>query len=228
MAADASLVGSGSSSTGTFTTAAGAVTAGDTLVFCFGYDPTATISSVSCSTGETLTQIANRTDGSGGRLAVYIKENSSGGGSVTATANFSVNAFPSGSLVKCTGVNSAGYDSASLAVGTDASSPYTVTSNTFANAGNVVIACCSQSLGASGAWASSNFTLLGSEPDAASFWLHAIGKLVVASTSAVTPSFTRTGSGTETAPLVVFGVSDSAIGGGGSPSAKSFLLLGVG
>lgn len=213
MAADAALVGSGQSTSNTFTTAAGSVTSGNTLVFAFAYDPGVSISSVSCSTGETLTQIANRTNGTG-RLAVYIKENSSGGASVTATANFSGSAAASGSLIKCTGVNAAGYDSASLASGTDSASPYTVTSNAFANAGNVVIGVIEQNSGSSGAYASSNFTMLGSQSDVATYWTHGIAKLVVSSTSAVTPSFTRSGSSSGTSALVVFGISDSAIGGG--------------
>lgn len=216
MAVDASLVGSGHSTTASFTTSAGAVSAGDTLIFCFAYDPGTTISSVSLtgSGSDTLTQIANLTAGTG-RLAVYRKENATGGASVTATANFSGSPFPSGSLIKCTGAATASYDSASLATGTDGTSPYTITSGTFAQADNVVIACIEQNSGTSGAYASSNFTVLGSETDISNYWLHCIAKLVVSATTAVTPSFTRTNGTNTTSSLAVFGIKAAAGGGGG-------------
>ena len=216
MPVDASIVGTTGTNTGaSVTTGAGAVTAGDTLVFCFCYDPSRTISSatLSGSGSDTLTQIANLTTGNG-RLAVYVKENATGGASVTATATLSGAAFPTATLIKCTGAATASYDSASLVTGTDSATPYTITSGTFAQANNVVIACIAQNTGPTGNYASSNFTIIGGTGDVDNFWTHSIAKLVVSATTAVTPSFTRTNSTNSASNMVVFGVKEAAAGGG--------------
>ncbi len=216
MAVDASIVGTTATNAGAaVTTGAGAVSAGDTLIFCFAYDPGRTIVSATLtgSGSDTLTQIANLTAGTG-RLAVYRKENATGGASVTATATLSGAAFPSATLIKCTGAAAASYDAASLATGTDSATPFTLASNTFAQANNVVIACVAQNSGPTGNYASSNFTILGSTGDTDNFWTHAIAKLVVSATTAVTPSFTRTNSTNTATSLAVFGVKEAAAGGG--------------
>lgn len=228
MAADASLVGFNKSATNTVTTAAGAVSAGDTLVLIVAFDPATTVSSVSITGSGSDTFGAAKVSATGlGKIAAYVCENATGGASVTATANFSAAAFPTAHLIKCTGVATSSYDSASLGSALDATSPYTVTSGTFAQANNVVIAALETNWGTTGAYASSNFTLLSSEPDVANFWTSAVGKLVVTATTAVTPSFTRTNDAGGNSRVIVFGIKES-VGGGGAANQRALLILGVG
>lgn len=222
MAADASLVGFAHSTSNTVTTSSGSVSAGDTLVLIVSFDPGVTISSVSISGSGSDTFGTVKSSGTGlGKLAAYVCENVTGGATVSATVNFSGTAYPSAHLIKCTGVASSSYDSGSLAAGNDGSSPYTVTSGAFAQANNIVIAACETNYGTSGAYASSNFTILSSESDVTNYWTSGVAKLYVTSTSAVTPSFTRSGDVSGNSRVLVLGIKEFTGGGGSSIAAIS-------
>lgn len=214
MAADASLVGFGKTATNTVTTAAGAVSAGDTLVLIVSFDPGVTVSSTSTSgTGSDAFGAAKVSATGLGKIAAYVIENATGGGSVTATVNFSGSAFPSAHLLKCTGVATSSYDATSLGSASDATSPYTVTSGTFAQANNIVIAAVESNWGTNGAYNSSNFTIVSSESDVTNQWTSGVGKFYHTATTAVTPSFTRTNDVGGASRVIVLGFKEAAVGG---------------
>jgi len=204
--ADAALVGKGTSTSNTVTTASGTTATGDTLIVSVTFDETTTISSVADSKGNSYTLVASVQEGAdgGSKVSMYRCEKAIGGTLHTATVNFSGTAFPVAYLVRLTDVAGSSYDAGSLASGQDTSSPFTVTSGTFAQADTVVISSISNghTSGTNGLFASSNFTVLGNESDFANFWVGAVGKLVVSATTAVTPSWTRTGSGNRAALIV--------------------------
>lgn len=222
MAIDATLVGArGTSSGSSVSTTAGSTTTGDTLVAVVSYDPGTTISSISDTAGNTYTLVVNETTGFA-KLAMYRCENCTGHASNVLTVNFSGTAFPVAHLVKITDAATSSYDGPSLANTAAAANPITVTSGTFAQADTCVIACAEMNRsGSTGAYSSSNFTVLSAEDDAASFWTSVVGKLVVASTSAVTPSFSKASeSGSGTKGIIVVGFKQAAAGGG--PTMKIY------
>lgn len=213
MAADAVLVGArGVSAGSSVSTTAGSVSAGDTIIVVTSFDSTRTISSIplSGSGADTLTLLGSVITGTG-KLAVYLKQNATGGASVSVTANFSGTAAPVIHMLKATGVAAASLDASSTVQNaTDTTTPWTITSNAFAQANNIVIACIEQNTGtASGAYASSNFTVVSSEPDLNTYWTSAVGKLYVTSTSAVTPSWTHTNSTNAAAGQIVFALKEA-------------------
>jgi hypothetical protein len=217
MAIDASLVGArGTTTNFTVSTTAGSVTTGESLVAVVSYDPSTTISSIFDTAGNTYSLAANNTGGLG-KLALYYGENVTGHASNVLTVNFSNSAFAVAHLIKLTGASAAPYDGASLASGAGTANPATLTSGTFAQADTCVIACAEMNnTSLTGAYSSSNFTVLSSEPDAGQYWTSVVGKLVVASTSAVTPSFSKVSepNGTGNKGMIVVGFKQAAAGGG--------------
>lgn len=196
MAIDASLVGARATAVGTtITTTAGATSTGDTLVAVVSYDPGKTISSIADTAGNTYTLAAEVVNSE--KLALYYCQNAAGNASNVLTVTMSgTDSFGVAHLIKITGAATASYDSGSLtANNSDTTSPFTITSGTLAQADSVVIAACAANRDApAGSYASSNFTVLSEEPDVPSWWTSCVSKLVVASTSAVTPSHTRVNS----------------------------------
>lgn len=216
--ADAVLVNRGVSTGSTCSTAAGSVSAGDTIIGVVSFDSavTITVNTLSGSGANNFgAATAAVTTASEGKISLFVVQNATGGASVTWSLTFSGTAFPVCHLIKLTGVDAASLDAASLVTSTtDNASPWTVTSNAFAQANNVVIAGIVQGCGSDGTWASSNFTVVSGE-GSLTYWPSAVGKLVVSSTSAVTPSWTHTGSTSCVAPQFVIGFKEAA-GGGGS------------
>jgi hypothetical protein len=194
MAVNAASVGRGESLTNTVTTAAGACTTGDTLAAFISFDPTTTISgSVADLAGNTYSLKDTLTTSSNAKLAVYVKENATGHAANTLTVNFSGNAFAVVHLIKITGVGASSYDAGAEAKTVDTTDPGTVTSGTLAQANEVVVAIYDwNGNGGTGAYTSSNFTLISQQDLANTYWSSCVGKLVVSSTAAVTPSFSKT------------------------------------
>jgi hypothetical protein len=208
MAIDANLVGEGTSLGSSVTTPAGTTTtSGNTFVVVASFDPGETISSISDSKGNTYT-LAASLQGSG-RLAMYYCANGVGGSSHTATVNFSGTAFGTVHLIEVSGATSSPYDAGSLATGTDNTSPFTITSGSFAQPAGLALTAFENNQGSSGSYASSNTTIVSQEPDVNTYWTSAVSKLALSSTSAVTPSFTRT-NGSGTSALIVVGFKQRA------------------
>lgn len=223
MAIDAVLVGTGTTSTASVVTAGGTTTTGSTFVVGFSFDPGATVSSVTDSKSNTYTQIGSvQTTSGGSKCALYRCENGTGGASHTATVNFSANAFSVAWLVEVTGAAAASFDVTAQI--DDTSSPFTVTTPTLNQAAECVICLASNDDGSSAVYTSSNTTILGQNNNTASFWTSAISKLVVASTSAVTPSWTLS-AGTNLALIVA--TFKEAGAGSIVPSVGSVLTSGL-
>lgn len=231
MAADLLLVGTRGTSVGSaanVSTGPGAVTAADALVLGVSHDPGVTVSSVVISgSGSDSFGAAKAALQGQGKLAVYVLNNATGGASVSVTVNFSGAGFATAHLLKGTGVAVSAYDAASLASSAaDAATPWTLASGTPAQANNIWAAFLEQNGGSSGAYASSNFTLLSSEPDVSSFWTSGAFKLYSTSGASVTPSCTRTGSSNVASAMVVLALKET--GGAPAVTARPLLLRGVG
>lgn len=193
MAIAAALVGArGTSAGSSVTTTAGSTTggSGNHGVLCLSWDATRTVTTpVTDSKGNTFTAIGTaQADGNGGLLQFWVSYNWTGGATHSITVNFSGAAFPVAHLIEVTGGSSSPQDQANQT--TDASSPYTITTGTLAQAAECVLSACGANTGSDGAYSSSTDTVLSQEPSVASFWTSGVGYVITASTSAVTPSWT--------------------------------------
>jgi hypothetical protein len=191
MAIAATLVGArGTGGGNTATTTAGTTSgSGSTFVVCASWDQTASAPTVSDSKGNTYTaQGTPQSDVLGAYIQIWVCQNGTGGASHTATFSTTGASYPTVHLIEVTGAEAASLDK--IAQGSDSSPPFTVTSPTLSQADEVVVCICADNT-TSGAYASSNFTIISSETDIANYWTSAVGVLVVAATTAVTPSFTR-------------------------------------
>jgi hypothetical protein len=193
MAIQAALVGTKGSGSGTLTTGAGTTTTGSTFVIGLSFDATASVNVLSDSKGNTYTQIGTTLSFEGHKKALYRCENGTGGASHTAQCTFTASSFGTIYLVEVTGAAAASFDQ--TAQGTDAASPYTVTTPTLSQANEAIITLVGNSGGNNPMnYASSNTTVLAQEGDGGSFWTSAISKTIVAATTAFTPSWTHGGS----------------------------------
>jgi hypothetical protein len=191
--ADAVLIGTrGTSATNTVSTVAGASTGGATSTFVIvcSFDPSTTNNTPTDTFGNTYSIVGTvMTAGGGSKLVRYRCVGGTGGAGHAATMTFSASAFSTLHLIELTGLIASPVDVA--VQGTDATSPYTISSGALAQADEVLIAALEQNVGGAGAYSSSNFTVLSNEPDTGSFWTSGVAKLVVSASSSVTPSFTR-------------------------------------
>ena len=197
MACEAVLVGArGTSSGSSVSTTAGTTAAsGSSFALFVSWDGGQTISgTITDSKSNTYTAVGSPQGdwtSTWGQHQWFYCEDGVGGTSHSVTVNFSGSAFPTIHLLEITSDNGAPiYDSAAYATTRDGASPYTVTSGTLTEATSVVLAGCGANRGADGAYSSSNFTILSQEPAVSSFWTSGVAKLVVAATTAQTPSFT--------------------------------------
>jgi hypothetical protein len=207
MAVNAVLIGARGTSSGSSvsTTAGTSAASGSSFCLVLSWDASQTVTApVQDSKSNTYSaQGSAQADGNGGLLQAYTCENGSGGTSHNITINFSGVAFPTAHLLEITGASTTPVDK--IAQTQDTSSPYTVTSPTLSQADEVVIGLCGANQGLPGSYSSSNFTILSEEPNSTNFWTSCAAKLVVSSTSAVTPSFTCSGrTGPAAVALVTF------------------------
>lgn len=228
MAIAAALVGARGTTSGTsVSTTSGTTTAsGSTFVLVLSWDATSTLNTpVTDSKGNTYTaQGTPQNDGgagSGGQLQIFVCQNGTGGATHSITCTFTAASFAVAHLIEVTGAATSSLDQ--IAQIQDAASPWTVTSPTLSQANEVVIAACAANINVDGSYASSNFTILSQEPSVTNFWTSCVGSLVVASTSAVTPSFTNP-SRTGAAAVALATFKEAAAASGGS----KLTLLGVG
>lgn len=200
------LIGQNSNASNTITSAAGTSTGGTgrVLYVTVSYDNGVTVSSISDNKSNTLSLIGSALLGNGGRLARYKCENFTGGASHTVTVNFSGTAYPTIIVTEIpTLLSSSPYDSAASATNVDATSPYTATSGTLAQAASVLMSAAAQNQGSNGSYSISTFTKLADQSDVGNYWTHGVAYLVVSATTAITPSWTRSGAADANTPVLV-------------------------
>lgn len=165
---------------------------------------------VSDSKSLTWTQIGTTQTTSTPDLSVAMfRASGAGGASHTGTANFASAVSADIFLVEITGAASPAFDQ--TAQGNDTTDPYTLTSPTLSQAAELVLTLVGCDTGTNFAWSSSNTTILDSQPSGAVGWPCAVSKLIVASTSAVTPSFSRSGDSSHASPLILATFKEAAV-----------------
>jgi len=196
-------------------------TAGSTFVVVAIWD-NGTFTSIADNKGNSANYSLIGSEQAGGALSkmrVYRCENGIGGTGHTATITCStpvVTAF----FVEITGANSASFDAGSAAQASDASSPFTVTSGTLSQPAECVVAVCGADSASNPATIaeSSGFTIQESELNGSTFWTGGIATKITAATTALTPSFTSSGSGT--CVLTIAGFTELT---GASPGTENIL-----
>ncbi|MBT2300375.1 hypothetical protein J7E70_07845 [Variovorax paradoxus] len=180
---------------------------------------------ISDNKGNTYTQIGTtRTSASGAQIRRYYCANIAGGSGHTVTATWGSNSDATVHVMELAGVATASLDSAASAQADDNNPPWTVTSGTLAQADSIAVAMTGTAF--SGTWSeSSGFTVQTQEGDNGLYWTGCAASRVVAATTAITPSFTISGGGSDCAVAIdVF----KASAGGGDVSAALTGVAGTG
>lgn len=213
MAIDAVLLGANATSTSTATTSAGTSVAGDRFAVCVAWDAGATISSVTDSKGNTYTAEGTaQADGNGGLLQWFFSPGGSAGASHTATVTCSGTAFPSISHYRIPDGASTTHSGSSQ--GQDSGGqPFVLATDAMPSGNWLALAGCSNNTGSDGAYSANastpTFTLLHSEGTVSSFWTHGTSKTVSSGTTAVTPSFNRSGTAGGTSGMATLVIAES-------------------
>ena len=157
---------------------------------------------ISDNKGNTYTQIATtRTSASGAQIRRYYCANIAGGAGHTVTATWGSNSDATVHVLELAGVATASLDSAASAQADDNNPPWTVTSGTLAQADSIAVAMTGTAF--NGTWSeSSGFTVQTQEGDNNLYWTGCAASRVVAATTALTPSFTISGGGSDCAVAV--------------------------
>jgi hypothetical protein len=157
---------------------------------------------ISDNKGNTYTQIGTtRTSGSGAQIRRYYCANIAGGAGHTVTATWGSNSDATVHVLELAGVATASLDSAASAQTDDNNPPWTVTSGTLAQADSIAIAMTGTAF--NGTWSeSSGFTVQTQEGDNNLYWTGCAASRVVAATTALTPSFTISGGGSDCAVAI--------------------------
>jgi hypothetical protein len=157
---------------------------------------------ISDNKGNTYTQIGTtRTSGSGAQIRRFYCANIAGGAGHTVTATWGSNSDATVHVLELAGVATASLDSAASAQADDNNPPWTVTSGTLAQADSIAVAMTGTAF--AGTWSeSSGFTVQTQEGDNNLYWTGCAASRVVAATTALTPSFTISGGGSDCAVAV--------------------------
>ena len=152
-----------------------------------------------------------RTSASGAQIRRFCCQNITGRAGMTITATWGSNSDATGHILHLTGVAAASLDSAASAQTDDSNPPWTVTSGTLAQADSIAIAITGTAF--NGTWSeSSGFAIQTQEGDNNLYWTGCAASRVVAATTALTPSFTISGGGSDCA--VAIDVFKAAAAGG--------------
>jgi len=157
---------------------------------------------ISDNKGNTYTQIGTtRTSASGAQGRRYYCANIAGGAGHTVTATWGSNSDATVHVMELAGVATASLDSAASAQADDNNPPWTVTSGTLAQADSIAVALTATAF--NGTWSeSSGFTVQTQEGDNNLYWTGCAASRVVAATTALTPSFTISGGGSDCAVTI--------------------------
>jgi hypothetical protein len=201
-------------------------TTGNTVAVSIGSGPDFT-SLTENGSGNTQTAIASPSL-SGLTLSTYCYQNINGKSGHTFTANFSPADYVSMTASELTGVTASSLDTGSVASGSDTTSPYTVTSGTFAQADEIVILFNEPYAGGTSTFSeSTGFTSIGGENDNNNYCGNWQWYKNISSTSALTPSVTdSTGTGYTGMLLVVAGFKSASSGTSVSPGNAAITLSG--
>lgn len=167
---------------------------------------------ISDNKGNTYTQLGTtRTSASGAQARRYYCANITGGSGHTVTATWGSNSDATVHVMELAGVATASLDSAAAAQIDDSNPPWTVTSGTLAQADSIAVALTATAF--NGTWSeSSGFTIQTQEGDNNLYWTGCAASKVVSATTALTPSFTISGGGSDCA--VTIDVFKASAGGG--------------
>lgn len=179
---------------------------------------------ISDNKGNTYTQIGTtQTNASGSQLRRYYCANIAGGSGHTVTATWGSNSDAVVAVLELAGVQSSPLDVSSQ--GADANPPWTTTTPTLSQADSVAVSMASGAT--NGTWSeSSGFTIDQQEGNSSLYWTAAAGSRVVSATTALTPSWTISGGGSDAS--VSCDVFKAAAAGGNSvaPGAGSVVITG--
>lgn len=212
MAINATLVGAGTSATSSVSSSSGTTTTGSNFAICIAWDNGANVSASNPTDSKSNTYTSagsEQLDGNGGRLRWFYCLNGTGGATHSASCNFSATAFASISLYEITGSDTSAIQQATQAQDSGGQ-PFTITSGALSSGNWCLLAAASNNTGSDGAYTANastpTATLLHSEGTVSSFWTHGVSVMLSSGTSAVTPSFNRSGTsgGTSAMSLIVF------------------------
>lgn len=157
------------------------------------------------SKGNAYTVIGPQQSGAGMTTQIYACSNSTGGSGHTVSANLSPSGLATVFHLEITNAAVSSVDSGSAAESAlDSTSPFDVTSNAFAQAVNVCIAMMAgDSTSGTATLAELNgFTIQIAEENGASFWPGGLATKITAATTALTASFTQSGTANGFARIV--------------------------
>lgn len=183
-------------------------------------------------TSNTVTAVAQpKLNPGGGELDLTVKclMNINGKAGHTFTANFSGSDFVSMTASELAGVAASSLDVGSVASGSDLTSPYTVTSGTFAQASEIVLFINEPYCAGTSTFAeSTGFTSIGGENDNNTYCGNWNWWKSISATTALTPSVTdSTGTGYSGMLTVIAGFKSAAAGGTSvAPGAGAITLTG--
>lgn len=170
-----------------------------------------TFTSIADTFGNTWVQAGTAQSGIGITSRLYYVANGAGGSSHVVT--FTASGTAQVTFMEITGAEVASYDLGALAAATDAASPFTVTSGTLAQAAELAVAVLVGDSGSNPATIaeSTGFTVVDQDLNGAATWSNGVYSKIVAATTALTPSFTQSGSGSVMLKIIAF--KEAAAGG---------------
>lgn len=231
MAINAVLIGVGTGNSPVATSSA-TTTTGSNFAICVAWDNTANISSVADSNSNSYTaQGTDQLDGNGGRLRWYVCLNGTGGATHSATVTFSGTPYASVSFYEISGADTSAVQQATQTQDSGGQ-PFTITSGVLPSGNWCLLAAASNNTGSDGAYTANastpTATLLHSEGTTASFWTHGVSRMLSSGTSAVTPSFNRSGTAGGTSAMALIAFTEGAAGSSSiTPSAGSLVIAGL-
>lgn len=233
-----SAVGTGANVSSCTTAAITSSATGSTFLIGAAFDAGALPASTATdSKGNTYTLVGQGGPVSGGTacFVLYKCENGVGGSGHTGTFHTNGTTFPAAFLIEVRdGGNVVSVDSGSLVTGSDATSPYTITSGTFNAASTLALTFCAPD------WSGSPITIAEStgwtsviqQTDDNNFYGGAVFSKALSGTTALTPSFTGSGTSALGFGMIILGLktasSSPALTGNSSTLSLSSVSLGVG
>lgn len=219
---DASTVTAGGTTTGG---------SGTVQVVFINMDPGVTVSSIADSKGNSYNQVGTPTVNGSARLAVYECVNGTGGSSHTVTVNFSGSAFAPVYHYEVTGAETSNPRDVNVAVNTDSTRTWDISSGTLAQANEALFAFIGNANGGNPVTYSESggngWTKSLTEVDGNTYWTGCTFYKIVSSTSSVTANLTDN-IGNAAAALRIVSYKEASGGGGGSASPNFLTLVGVG
>lgn len=229
MAINAVLIGVGTGNSPVATSSA-TTTTGSNFAICVAWDNTSNVSSVADSNGNSYTaQGTDQLDGNGGRLRWYVCLNGTGGATHSATVTFSGTPAASVSFYEISGADTSAVQQAAQAQDSGGQ-PFTITSGALPAGNWCLLAAASNNTGSDGAYTANastpTATLLHSEGTTASFWTHGVSRMLSSGTTAVTPSFNRSGTAGGTSAMALIAFTEGA-GNTITPTVGALVLAGL-